>query len=812
LPAASQEAKNALTEEAYVMPPREIAEAVLAPWWKNSRPSSFSHDAGHYLDLGREGMPVLADLAKAHANLAGLDVDTVANRARTLTVRSSTRLRVVPAKGGEAISVAVPKDCKVSDARWSPDGATVAYFLHRPDRTEIWALDVKRKGSRRVTDRPVLATLNADFAWLDARTLVLTLIPSKRPQNAEFSAAASAPRVGVTEGKPYRLRTYASLLGGVDDATRFEYFTTGQLAAVGLDGKVSEIGTPQMVRSVNPSPDGKYLRVSVVERPFSYLFPYSSFGQREFILDRTGKELVQLSKRALSTGAVGEGNNDPRRNLEWRPDGKGLSYIRSGGGGRGAEGGRGERIVLWKAPFGNDDIETVWSSEERISSVRYSADGALLFVQVGGSAPGGGTQAGGRGRGAQGGGAASASKLLLVRPGGGEPVTLTTRSGNDEEEDGPGSLDTFTTPGGVTAARISSDGNFAYLRGTTRPEDPTKKAPRPWLDRVSLADGKRERVWESKEELYETADVLDSDLRSVLVTRQSAKDVPNSFLVDLTTKAELRLTDNRDYLPDLTQARRERIQITRNDGIKFWATVTYPRWYTFGKLPAFFWFYPCEYTDQAAYDRTLRSININDFREVSASNKAILIRRGYLLVEPDCPIVGPAEAKNDLYIPQLRNNLAATLDELDRRGIIDRHRLGLGGHSYGAFSTVNAMVHTPFFKAGIAGDGNYNRLLTPFGFQSDQRQLWNARETYLNVSPILYADQITGALLMYHGVEDQNMGTAPINSERMFATLQALGKPAALYMYPYEDHGQIAQETVLDQWARWVAWLDKYLK
>ena len=163
-------------------------------------------------------------------------------------------------------------------------------------------------------------------------------------------------------------------------------------------------------------------------------------------------------------------------------------------------------------------------------------------------------------------------------------------------------------------------------------------------------------------------------------------------------------------------------------------------------------------------------------------------------------------------MPQLRNNLSAVIDELDRKGWIDRSRLGIGGHSYGAFSTANAMVNTPFFKAGIAGDGNFNRTLTPFGFQSDDRQMWDGRGFYLEMSPFLFAERITGALLMYHGMEDQNIGTDPINSERMFDALEALGKTAALYKYPYEDHGQVAQETVLDQWARFVAWLDKYVK
>jgi len=152
------------------------------------------------------------------------------------------------------------------------------------------------------------------------------------------------------------------------------------------------------------------------------------------------------------------------------------------------------------------------------------------------------------------------------------------------------------------------------------------------------------------------------------------------------------------------------------------------------------------------------------------------------------------------------------INELERLGYIDRARLGIGGHSYGAFSTVNAMVHTPYFKAGIAGDGMYNRSLTPSGFQSERRDFWEAQKTYLEMSPFFYADRLTGALLMYHSIEDQNVGTAPISSIRMMHALESLGKTASLYMYPYEDHGPAAKETILDQWARWVAWLDMYVK
>jgi dipeptidyl aminopeptidase/acylaminoacyl peptidase len=185
---------------------------------------------------------------------------------------------------------------------------------------------------------------------------------------------------------------------------------------------------------------------------------------------------------------------------------------------------------------------------------------------------------------------------------------------------------------------------------------------------------------------------------------------------------------------------------------------------------------------------------------------------GYAVVQPDAPITGDQGRMNDNYVHDLRNNLSAVIDHLDREGVIDRDRLGIGGHSYGAFSTVNAMVHTPFFKAGIAGDGAYNRTLTPLGFQSEQRDFWDAREVYLSMSPFVYANNLTGALLMYHGIDDQNVGTSPINSWRLFHALNGLGKKASLYMYPFEDHGPATLETNLDLWARWIEWLDVHVK
>jgi dipeptidyl aminopeptidase/acylaminoacyl peptidase len=232
------------------------------------------------------------------------------------------------------------------------------------------------------------------------------------------------------------------------------------------------------------------------------------------------------------------------------------------------------------------------------------------------------------------------------------------------------------------------------------------------------------------------------------------------------------------------------------------------------QLPALFWIYSREYADQAAYNAAANRTQAaaNRFDAPGPRSMTLLTILGYAVVEPDVPIVGPAGKMNDNYVPDLRNSRWAAIDELDKKGIIDRDRVAVGGHSYGAFSTANALAHKPFFKAGIAGDGNYNRTLPSMTFQAERRSLWEARETYLEMSPLLWANRVNGALLMYHGMEDANVGTNPINAEHLFIALHGLGKPAALYMYPYEGHGPIAKETTLDMWARWVAWLDTYVK
>jgi dipeptidyl aminopeptidase/acylaminoacyl peptidase len=364
--------------------------------------------------------------------------------------------------------------------------------------------------------------------------------------------------------------------------------------------------------------------------------------------------------------------------------------------------------------------------------------------------------------------------------------------------------------------RTTPDGGSAFLSGTQYFEDPMEDAPRPFLDRVDLRSGETERLFQSGEDLHASVEaIVDPEARQLVVTRQSATTVPDSWLVDRESGEETRLTSNVDHTPDITEARRETIMVERPDGFTSMVEVTFPVDWEAGSPapPAMFWFYPREYTGQEDYEASaVDRYNKNLFPRLRTRSMEFLTRLGYAVVDPDLPIVGESGQMNDNYVQDLRNTLSTVIDSLDARGWADRARLGLGGHSYGAFGTANAMVNTPFFKAGIAGDGNYNRSLTPAGFQREPRVLWEAEQIYIEMSPFFFADRLTGALLLYHGMDDHNVGTHPTHSKRLFHALNVLGKTAALYMYPHEDHGPVARETTLDLWARWTAWLETHVK
>ena len=829
----TRDAQQILQQKTFVTPPELVAEAVLAPRYLNVTLSTVSPDKNWFVQEISDGPITMDVFSKPFDELGGQFIDFRANRSRTLTIRNNAGLETISASDGSKVRIEVPDEARVSNATWSPDGSRLAFYVHLDDATHIYVADPATGRSRQITRRPVLATLVTTFEWTsNGEGIATVLLPGNRPQRPVASTIPTGPQVKITEDGENLLRTYASLMATPHDEALLEWHATGQLAVIDVGSRsVEEIGRPTMIRSFDFSPDGQYARVTRVQQPFSYIVPVNNFTRVEEVWDLEGTALAQLDEtpmnmgiqdpnRPQGPGQFGE-EQEGRREIAWRSDGQGLTFMErepapegkedAGAvrrrGRRGAEAPRPDRVMQWTPPFGDGDLSAVYESDSPMTSHRYSPDMSTLFINERQD------------------GAVREYAVFLD-----DPQTVHTLADYDTEDfyANPGNL--VMRGGGVPAAnrrrfrpgessggggtvQVSSDGEHVFFYGTQHDEDPLSVAPVSFMDRVSIRTGEHNRIFESENDgLSESVvSILDVDARRFVVSRESPESVAQSYLWE---DGDVRqLTQNIDYTPDLTTAPRQRFTVERPDGFEFRVNVTLPPGYRAGtRLPAMFWFYPREYEDQESYDEGARTYDKNAFPNFGTRSMEYLVRLGYAVVEPDAPIVGKAGQMNNNYEHDLRNNLAAVIDELDRREIIDRQRLGIGGHSYGAFSTANAMVHTPFFKAGIAGDGNYNRTLTPLTFQSERRLLWDAKDVYLGMSPFLQANNLTGALLMYHGLHDQNVGTSPIHSPRLFHALNGLGKDAAMYLYPFEDHGPATKETLLDLWGRWAAWLDVYLR
>jgi dipeptidyl aminopeptidase/acylaminoacyl peptidase len=840
--------KERLAAETYVKPPAAIERLVTAPRQNNVSLSNQSPNRKYFLKLQSEGLPSVQAFGKPHYYFAGLQVDQKANRARVLTTRGSSGLAIIDASTGQSRALETPKGATVSNPQWSPDGSKLAYIANFGDASRVYVADLATGKSRLVSPRALLATLVSNVDWTaDGSQLVAVLIPDGRKAEPKRPEIEPGPLVRLTDEKKEKTRNFASLLRDPYEKELMEYYVTGQLAVINAsNGSIKKVGAPAMISAVDASPDGKYFHVTLMRKPFSYIVQYNSFGTSEQIWDTDGKMLTEVVNRPLRevTGGDddqggfggGAGQNDPNpRNVGWMPNGAGLYFLqqdpappraagapadtgdaapqRGPGGAR-----RKDRLYQWSAPFDAASKKVLLESDNRMSGVLFTDDAKAVFVaenptgtghvyahyfdepgknytiwrvrglnaSVGG---GGGFGGGGGGRGGNG-----ADSVTFYQ----NPGTIMAKRGR----------------AGVPVALVSTDGKYAYLQGTRYFKTWQDSAPRGFVDKVEIKTAQKSRVFEGRQDMYETVTAaLDDDFSKFVVARESPTQVSDAYLRDAASGQYTKLTNNKDYTPEFTAAIRKRIPVTRHDGYRFIVNLTLPQDYKPGtRLPAMFWFYPYEFTDQAGYDRTLRTNNINQFPNAGPRSIEYMITQGYAVANFDPPIFGVNGRMNDNYVTDLVGNLTAVIDELDRQGYIDRTRLGLGGHSYGAFSTVNAMVNTPFFKAGIAGDGMYNRSLTPNGFQSERRDFWEAQKTYLDMSPFFKADKLSGALLMYHSIEDQNVGTDPVSSIRMMHALQGLGKTASLYMYPYEDHGPATKETLLDQWARWTAWLDIYVK
>ena len=853
--AAGWNPQEVLKAETFVQPPENIVKMVMAP----RVDISFTNPSPDRSWFIRRTGPTRGDIqayGKGHIYLGGLQVDTMANRARSLTTSTTVALTLVNPRTGASKVIDAPKGATISAPAWSPNGTQVAYIANFPAASFAYIADVATGKSVQASKTALLSTLYTELDFTaDGKSLIAVLVPDGRGLAPTHGPGGieDGPQVRLTGGEAKPQPVYATLLQDPHDKAQLKYYATGQLALIDVRSKaVKKIGKPATIRSFDASPDAQYFTVTQMTEPFSYLVPANAFGSVRELWDANGNVIARLDSTPLrEEGRGGRGGaaapDSGKRNISWNPVGPGLVYLQSvfaaGGGngvGRGGRGaGRGARAgarggasgaggragtpqvssvryMNWVPPFGPSDTKVIFEGGPQLGTIAYSADGSTMFasdsgtvfaIRVGDATKRynlgrGVTLSGGGGFGGRGGGGFGGR--------GGADGADSTALG--------GAIQTRRSATGQTVVILSSDGKNVGVSGTRAPGAKwSSEAPRPWMDKLDIETGARSRILDSPADGYdEFVTALDDDFSAYLYTHESPTTIPDVWLRD--ANGARKITGNVDVGPDVSGAQLKRFQVTRpRDGYKMWVDVTLPKdWRPGTRLPGVIWFYPREYTSQADYDRSRYNTNINRFPAVPslrpASSTKMWVSQGYALIEPDIPIWGDTGRMNDNYSRDLRENLDAVLDAIVEMGFVDRNRMGIGGHSYGAFSTMNAISLVPWFKGAIAGDGMYNRSLTPFGFQSERRTFYEAQSTYLDMSAFFRADKIDTPVLMYHAIEDQNTGTTVISSQRMMAALQGLGKNASLYLYPYEDHSDATYASDLDIWARWVAWFDIYVK
>jgi len=786
----------------YIQPPKRIAEILQTD--RNFAELSYaSPDNRYFLIPHATELSTLDLMSRPTYRLAGLELRPKTDRPWHIDTWGIDGFRFYSLEARRFIDVKLPAGSFFSDFTWSPDGAKIAFLAHLPQKTEVWVAEAANGRAQRLSDARVMATLGTSsrgqgsepsqmLQWTPEGTVITLLVPSDRGAEPARNPVPAGPVVRRTRPVPTPTRTLPFLLEDEHDERLFEYYTRSQIAELAPGKAPRMIGAPGMYQSVSVSPDGRNVLATRIERPFSYRVYYQSFPQRTVILDRQGRELATLSAQPLREGDSRGG--DGARAFAWRPDGAGLTFLkrapRDANAGAGAS--RADRVHLLTAPWDTANAQVVASSEDPIRSIVYSLDGKHLFATV--------TKDGRTG-------------IAWYALSGANPerrMMLPFYSTNDALKL-PGELMTRKTANGIDYAVVSSDGSAAYLVGDGFKAD---FRPQPFIDRVTLADGSKQRVFEGSRDSFDRPLLaLDADLERLIVSREGVRDFPDSFLRSR-DGAMVNLTNNRDPFPDITAVERIDFSFKRRDGVEVQGRVSMPVGWKQGDgpVPAIFWTYPREFTTADGYrDAAIRARNHSAFTQMSWLRWSDMwLTQGYALVYPDIPIIG--ENYNDTYIASLVDAMYGAVRAVDSLGVVNIDRIAHGGHSYGAFATANLLANTPFFKAGIAGDGAYNRTLTPSGFQAERRSIWEAPHTYVEMSPFFRAHQINTPLLMYHGGDDDNSGTFPIQSQRMIHALTTLGKTAVLYEYPYESHTPRAMETKLDMWARFIDWLDRWLK
>ncbi len=739
----------------------------------------------HALLLHSRRYPPITELAQPMLRLAGLRINPATNGPhRGISFHTISLMKL---DGAVPVQMTLPAQPRFSTPRWSPDGASFAILNTTETAVEVWIGRAATGEFRRLDGMRINASVGEPVQWMpDSRTLLVQLVPAGRPAPPAEPKVPTGPTIQETAGKAGPARTYQDLLSSPHDEDLFDYYATSQLALVNTAAATRKlIGKPAIYVSSHPSPDARHLLVSYAHRLFSYLHPVFAFPREVEVWDSGGNLVKKITSLPLRDRVPIEGVPTGPRNVAWRPtEPATLVWIEAldEGNPRKKVPYR-DRLLSSKAPFAAEPAE-LHRTEHRLMNTAWLAGGGALITDMDRSR--------------------RWVRTVLLQ-GTAAPKQIWSRSEQDRYGN-PGTPQTATNASGHNVVRQS--GNAIFLEG----EGASPAGDRPFLDRYDLVTGKTERLFHCDTEGYESVvEVLDDSGRRLLTRRETPADPPN-YMIRSPGAPPFALTHLQDPAPQLRKITKQLVTYKRADGVPLSFTLYLPPDYKPGtRLPTVIWAYPREFNDPETAGQV--SGSTKRFTTITGPSHLFFLLSGYAILDgASMPVVGDPETVNNTYIEQIVQSAKAAIDKAVEMNVTDPARVGIGGHSYGAFMTANLLAHSDLFRAGIARSGAYNRTLTPFGFQAERRTLWEAPDTYLKMSPFVYANKLNEPILFIHGEADNNAGTFPIQSDRMYQAVSGNGGTARLVLLPHEAHGYEGRESVEHVVAEMLGWFDKYLR
>ena len=779
----------------YQRPPAAIADLVEAPL----APRVLIDDAAEWMILlERSAYKSIAELSETEMRLGGLRINPRTNIGSRTTYYNG--ISVKRARDAESRPVSgLPSEPRLANISWSPDQKRAALTHTTPEGVELWVLDVEEARATRLTGPVLNANMRGAFTWFrDGRSLLIKKLPSDRPVLIDVDEVVpTGPTISTsTAGQKAQNRTYQDLLKNPNDEANFATLATSELFRVNLNGDLKKFAPARMYSNLSFSPDGEFLLISYLEKPFSYLVPYYRFPTKtdlyrpdgKLVKNLLSKPLVEVMPKGFMSTYTG------KRSMGWRADHPStLVWAEALDKGDPAVEVEYRDEVFQQTDPVDGKPRSLIKLKQRYSGITWGDDDTAIASDYWWDTRN--------------------TKSYLFDPSkpDAEPKIIFDRNYQDRYAD-PGSFVTRRNKYGRSVLALDDD--TAHLIG----DGWTKEGQFPFIEKMNLKNLETERVYTSRfsDKREQIIDAIDVKRGEFLVSIESPTEYPNYYLRNVYKRmAPVPLTNFANPFATLENVHKEVITYRRDDGLELSGTLYLPADYDKNsgeKLPMILWAYPREYKDRSSASQV--TSNPNQFIYPYYGSALYWVTQGYAILDNAAfPIVGEGdEEPNDSFRKQLVANGKAAIDAVDKLGYIDRNRVGVGGHSYGAFMVANLLSHSNLFAAGIARSGAYNRTLTPFGFQSEQRSYWEAPEVYYTMSPFMHADKMKTPLLLIHGEADNNSGTYPLQSERYFNALKGLGAPARLVMLPRESHGYRAKESIMHMLWEQDQWLEKYVK